>query len=464
MKPAVNSIEERLNRLFRIFLIFCGMISVAVGLFAKLIGLSSDPWFGKNRVICLVAGLMLLGVGFLCRNIKWLLPLVCVILTYTLFEVVFTSLYMTHSLGFVVPVYAFEDIGKTVQFDAIRGYKLTQTPSLYARITGGELEYVSILKGNNQGFPDRDDFSPGRDPSFRKRFAVFGDSFTAGATIRRNWPDYVEDATKAHGCPVQMLNFAVDGGGLANWWSILVRLIEPEKYELDGLIFAVWNDDLRRTFTMMDQRDRRLYAVGRTSSWDPKAFPSTLEQAKPNLTPLRKTAYIMSAEEFQNFMQEKSSVLKEPLRPYFALRVSDLFTQKQFQRNRPPVRKEILPGAKPLVEDIRRSIRALNVPVMVVYLPTKDGLLENKGNVDVPQDVRQFASMLDATLINGTIPFAKANSKQIRKMWHHYDGHWAQEGSNCFGDFFAKEVLSWPSTAGDSQKQQHSFDAPALRR
>src|SRR5947209_1950318 len=68
-----------------------------------------------------------------------------------------------------------EDTGKTIFFDPVRGYRLTRTPARTARITDGRIEYVGAYRGNNQGFPDRDDFGPKRDKSYRLRFAVLGD-------------------------------------------------------------------------------------------------------------------------------------------------------------------------------------------------------------------------------------------------------------------------------------------------
>ena len=40
------------------------------------------------------------------------------------------------------------------------------------------------------------------------------------------WPDAVEDRFRTMKQPVQLLNFAIDGGGLANWWSTLIRLVK----------------------------------------------------------------------------------------------------------------------------------------------------------------------------------------------------------------------------------------------
>ena len=80
-----------------------------------------------------------------------------------------------------------------MEFDAIRGYRLTGNPRrMVCMGTNGELEVVATVRGNNEGFPDRDDFRPERGDQQHKRLAVFGDSFTAGLYLERSWPDVVE--------------------------------------------------------------------------------------------------------------------------------------------------------------------------------------------------------------------------------------------------------------------------------
>src|SRR5580700_3406368 len=77
---------------------------------------------------------------------------------------------------------------KTVKFDPVAGFRMTADVTMEARITKGEIEYVGAWRGNNQGFQSRN-FTPGRQDQ-RRRFAVFGDSFTHGEMLARNWPSY----------------------------------------------------------------------------------------------------------------------------------------------------------------------------------------------------------------------------------------------------------------------------------
>jgi hypothetical protein len=110
-------------------------------------------------------------------------------------------------------LWLFEDSGRTLRFDPIHGYRLTGTPSRFLRKTNGLLEYVGTVRGNSEGFADRDDFGPKRSRAGVPRIAVFGDSFTAGQNLGQNWPDRAEDVARERGRPVELLNFAVSGGG-----------------------------------------------------------------------------------------------------------------------------------------------------------------------------------------------------------------------------------------------------------
>src|SRR5713101_2256511 len=84
-------------------------------------------------------------------------------------------------------------------FDPIRGFYLTSTPSRFARIVKGEVEYIGRDSGNSVGFSDPKDFGPRRSDSGRARIAVFGDSYTAGNSLQKNWPSRVEELLAARG-------------------------------------------------------------------------------------------------------------------------------------------------------------------------------------------------------------------------------------------------------------------------
>ena len=113
-------------------------------------------------------------------------------------------------------LFLFDESSKTVHFDSIRGYMLTKQPSRWTRITNGTVEFVGWMKGNSQGFPSRTDFGPARPDGSTRRIAVLGDSFSAAEYLDTNWPDRTQALAEASGEKLQLLNFSLDGIGLAN--------------------------------------------------------------------------------------------------------------------------------------------------------------------------------------------------------------------------------------------------------
>lgn len=203
-------------------------------------------------------------------------------------------------------VWIAEDAGRTVRFDPVMGHTLSPSPARYARITRGVMQYIGTLQGNAQGFPDRDDFTVERPGPGYRRYAVFGDSFTAGQFLSRNWPDRAEDMFLARGRRIQLLNFSGDGWGPGNWASIIRGLLRQTPYALDGLIFAVWQSDLMRRFANTDLRGRERRAGAMAPSWNPNSHPRTLEQARKGLEgrgPL--SSRIVSTEEFNEILKGK---------------------------------------------------------------------------------------------------------------------------------------------------------------
>ena len=190
------------------------------------------------------------------RKKKLLFASITLLLGYSFAELVLTSLYMQGTL-LPIPkstvVLEQAEQGASRRYDPVRGCLLAQYPSRIAIVaSNGLIETEGIVKGNNRGFPDRDDFQLERGKTKTRRYAVFGDSMTSAQFLKRNWPDMAEDLTSGEQVSLELYNFSVFGAGLDNWRSILVEHVEAEGYELDGVIFAVCCDDLHRGSTFWD--------------------------------------------------------------------------------------------------------------------------------------------------------------------------------------------------------------------
>jgi hypothetical protein len=340
----------------------------------------------------------------------------------------------------------FEHPSETIRFDPDRGYFLTRTPSRVARIVRKQVEYVGSFRGNGQGFPDRDDFTIHRSTPSQQRIAVLGDSFTATTLVPINspaWPGRVEDITGASGGrPLVLLNFAVDGAGLANWASILRNIIVKDQYELDGLVFAVAWNDLDRKFTVLDQIDSETITFARAPSWDVGAQPKTLSEARALL---KKQAvfnsYILSPAEFDAAVSR--SWKPRQWRFHVSARLMGIAESlmQRFEQAPKPV-SGFEEGQLELMHEIRRLADGHSLPIAVAYIPSRDELLDQPSASTVER-ARQFSDILGAHFMDGREAFRGLTSQQIKDDWFPHDGHWNQGGSDRFAEFIVTQLPNW---------------------
>lgn len=347
----------------------------------------------------------------------------------------------------------FEHPGRTIHFHPVKGYDLTQTPSRFSRIMRGKIEYTGIMRGNAQGFPDRDDFTVEYPEGVARRLAVFGDSFSSAQFLSRNWPDRVEDTLNNRGGKaIELLNFSTDGGGLANWASNLEGILVSDHYAIDGIIFAVYGEDLQRKFSFSDARGRKRYAFARTTSWDPDHYPKTHQAADAILkTHEVGNAYILTSEEYDAAMagswrparQWEFQVLGI-LRHYASRGWHDLrdWLRQHGQEHRVTPFSGMLftPGQMKLIQRIRDYVDANVLPVLVVTIPDK----METGSGATPPDATHFAELLGARLVDGREAFSDIAPDERHALWFPYDQHWNQAGSDVFAEFMTLILASWP--------------------
>jgi hypothetical protein len=354
--------------------------------------------------------------------------------TYALWEIAITAWFRLAGLG--DSEWFFEDSGRTVHFDPVSGYRLTTVPSRWARITNGVVEYVGTLYGNRQGYPHAHDFTIRREYPEQVRIAVLGDSFTAARFLQVNWPDRVEQEWKRGGHPIELMNFSIDGGGLANWWSVLRRLVDAQGYELDGVVFAVFDTDLFRRFLFAEDRGYRSHMYGRVPDWDRTAFPASFEDAR-RLLRTAAGSHIISSAEFDGLLRGKrpASVPRPPIRPVLA-RIVWHWMLGCLQP--PKVPRAWSAGQIAMMADIHGFLAQRGIPAVVVYFPGRDGLIE--GVPQLERAARDFSSRIGAEFWNGTEAFHTANAREIRRYFFPYDAHWNQMGSDRFADFMRRRL------------------------
>jgi hypothetical protein len=343
-------------------------------------------------------------------------------------------------------VWIFENVGRTVRFDAVRGYELTRTPSRFARITRGTVVYVGAFQGNAQGMPDRDDFSVERPPRTSRRYAVFGDSYTSAQYIARNWPDRTEDLLHDVDLVIELLNFSTHGGGLANWVRNLNGILAKDNYEVDGLIFAENGDDLERMFTVADGRDRDRFAFGRVAGWNAASYPKTYEDARDLLDGHEiKSAYILSRAEFESALADDW----KPTRFWeFKVATAAAFHLPRLWRavqrhisawsDAGARKSRFSPGQLRQIDAIKDYAGHRNIPVKVIHVP---GLNQVAHEPDVlHEQAEEFAQRLNAEFIDGRKAFDGVERDELYHFWFRNDEHWNQAGSDAFAAFMAEQL------------------------
>jgi hypothetical protein len=344
-----------------------------------------------------------------------------------------------------------EDIHDTFVFDPVRGFRLTRTPARTARITNGHIEYVGAFRGNNQGFPDRDDFGPSRPAGGGLRLAVLGDSFSHAHYLSENWPDHAEDLTRERGEPVQLLNLSLSYVGLANWWSILTKVVDAEDYDIDGVIFAVWETNLLRSFTTCSTPEagpeRSTFLFGRCRTWDPATWPKTAEEAR-RFRDENMRQYLLPREEFERVLQGKwPAPAPRHFRPIILTGIWRFVRGLVRHTSEVPAGETpgaFEPGRARMVEDMRRYLARRGIPALVIHIPSRETILAPDASSRLHfEKSQEFAKELGATFLDGGQAFAGLNAREIRALFYPHDGHWNQAGSDRFAEFVVGHLESF---------------------
>ncbi|MCP4814117.1 MAG: hypothetical protein GY888_16545 [Planctomycetaceae bacterium] len=393
----------------------------------------------------------------LTRKKKLLFSSFTLLLSYSFAELVLTSLYMQGTL-LPIPtstvVLEQAEQGASRRYDPIRGCLLAQHPNRVAIVaSNGLIETEGIVKGNNRGFPDRDDFQLKRGKTPTRRYAILGDSMTSAQFLQRNWPDMVEDLASGEAISLKLYNFSVFGAGLDNWRSILLDHVEAEGYELDGVIFAVCCDDLHRGFTFWDdsqvqtdEQGRQWGSYGRMLYRDKRLIPANLEEAAPFLLPINWR--LLPHDQFEQVLAGKKRLsVDRKFKLYLTSRcVGGLAHLFGIELSPTPVLPPITPACLPSMDEIGTFLRRHKLPYMVVQLPMRYELLnrlKDAETVGIPEQTLQFAMRINAGVADGSEAFMGLDEAGIRDCWLPIDGHWNQAGSDRFARYMVNAIKDW---------------------
>jgi hypothetical protein len=233
--------------------------------------------------------------------------------------------------------------------------------------------------------------------------------------------------------PTELLNFALNGTGLANWWSILKYEIEPNGYQLDGVIFAVFEDDLFRPFTIA-HTDLGKFRLGRLPFWDPARFPTTLAEATPYMPEVGPPHYILDEPQFMRALSGDWRPA-EARQWYATLQLRALAAPKPSGSPPAPPSPEAQKWRSVMIADIATAIRQHGWKAIVVYLPARPDLLGEEDGSRYRNETRRFAQEIGASFYDSRELYKGMTGPEIRAHFLPYDGHWNLAGSDLLGRY-----------------------------
>ena len=377
---------------------------------------------------------------------NFLLALVSVVLTYAAVEGVATYAYWR---GWIEPfsIWFLEKEApgiSNVKFDPVVGYKLSSKPMrMGAYTTNGGVHTYGHSQGNNYGFPDRNDFQPQRKDKGTIRVAVFGDSYTAAQYVPTAWPETTEKILNDRGHQIELMNWALDGSGLGNWWAIVKRVLEKEDFDIDALVFMVWSSDLDRSFMWWDDEiyleknhPKDVVAVGYSQDWQVEKFPKTRQELQPSFLD---RFHLLSPQQMDQLL---AGDLVLPTGRTWSPYLWKLFWTQFF----PPAEAKHQPAPPPLggfssakkralIEEIRLYAEAKGIPIFVV------------NQADLMGEGATFAELLKAPITDCNLAFSEVTPAKVSKDYFiPLDGHFMPEGMDHWARFMADTIEIWLDT------------------
>lgn len=362
----------------------------------------------------------------------------------------------------------FEEIGKPLyQYDPVIGSRLSPENVRTAIILpDGVVESSAVIRGNNLGLPDEHDFLPQKPAGVQRRYAVFGGSYIAGLYMNRKYPDRLEEIAMQSGEKVEFMNCCCEGSGLTNWWLLTTNILNAEKFELDGVIFTVSDDNLYRGLLAMHDSFKNGWHtvyVNQIRTVSAADIPRTFEAAEPLLYHICMQDSFRGTPVFDRIWASAqdpgyrvSRGVLMPIRPYLTWMLfthvgdklpphsSSLFGKPESGGNFDAM-------AKSRINDIRKFLESKRLPAVVIQLPPAPASeVPSKFSEWIPDASLEFANRLGVPFWDGREAYRSMKDEEYSSLFLDHDPHWNQKGSDLFAketyDYLLKHPMSIPRT------------------
>lgn len=379
--------------------------------------------------------------------------LAVLMLCYLVGETVTNSLIFTKRMPAEIPAM---DLGFGVfngpcaEYDSARGFRWTGDAPRISKIINNHIVYDRNFKINNRDFYFNRDYTYKKDDSLTKRYLVFGDSFSSGEYLEKPWPVRFNEIA---GPGLELYSFCINGGGLFNWYSTFFKEVVPN-YEFDGIIFAVFANDLERDFFVMQHEP----STGYTGYLD--TVPDSWQDIKNHFsdrlntyaTYLPDSVIDLKRSEAIRFAEQRFLIKPDTYAfgslislPFLVLR--NLGFRKFLDSNFSDVATDYDPGIiesslgkkkSGMLREMVTWCRANDKQVIMSTVPYEPALqhLENGKELSQMAVCKAVSNHFELPFFDGMSCFSELDKKKKTACFLPFDIHWSQEGSDVFADEF----------------------------
>ena len=352
------------------------------------------------------------------------------------------------------------------KFDPVSGYRWKPGISRTVKVANGNLVFDNRFQANAQGYISPTDYFPQKLDTTKTRFLVFGDSFTAAYYLKKTWTEEANDRFFQHSQEKgpELYNFGLNGGGITGWNKIFFNEIVP-KYDFDGIVIAVFANDLSRDQFILHAEDRKIYFGWRKEQpKDGTAFRNELQRDLDSLNLIladSKLDSLINSCEFSSYYKKGD----KKVFPFFQLlnRTSNwLAKQLAMSRHKKNIgglyatyidpvnlvtteslKGKYGPEKQHLLEEMIQYAKTYGKEVIFAAIPEVYGIgLNKKGKITaVQQELAWLAQNYQAKYFDGYAGYADMDAEEVSAHFLPYDGHWNQKGSDKFAVEFERFFL-----------------------
>ena len=335
--------------------------------------------------------------------------------------------------------------------DSISGFRWMDDSAVSLKICRGAIVFHQAIKPNKAGFISPCEFEPHKKDTSVFRWLIFGDSFTDGYFLSRNWPTQVNDILKGQNKRIELHSFALNGSGIKTWAREL-EWLNKMNYEYDGVIIACFGNDLAREDFIMEHSGENCY-FGWTDL-DKNNRDTVLQKEKTILDPGSNANIrdILSGKYancgFRLFLPYYLHILYKEIRQLVTLKfqTQELFDKYIFANNNDRKTDSVIMMNKYGPDKMSAMVKMLtgcnqrSKKIMLVSIPDSKGLETSKTYNDIQLNIelKWIASQYKAVVEDG---YGFMDNKNPGQQFLKYDGHWNQYGSDRFAAQISKVII-----------------------